>query len=712
MQSARYFTAVLVCFAMASCTSDGERESSKASVSPIQDWPAYGGSRADRFSPLTQLTPKNVAELVEAWRFDAGIGGLQTSPLVVDRTLYGYTTTQAVFALDASTGRSLWTSNLGTEGHQPARGLSYWRDGAHERLFAGVAHELWALDPRTGTPIRDFGDNGKIDLRRGLNAEDASNVTYLTSPGVIYRDLIIVGFRTSETRPGAPGAMRAYDVRTGAMRWIFHLIPRPGEYGYDTWPADAWKTAGGANAWAGLVVDEANGIAFVPTGSAVDDFYGADRTGDNLFANSLVALDARTGKRLWHFQGVHHDIWDRDFPSPPVLLTVERDGRRIDAVAQTSKQGYVFVFERRTGRPLFPIEERAVPISDTPGERSAPTQPVPLAPAPFARQRLTADLLTTRTPQAHAAALEAFSKFHNEGPFTPLKAGVPTVVFPGFDGGAEWGGPAVDPQRGILYVNSNDIAWTGGLRKTDEALVAGAGVYQSHCAVCHGIDRKGSPPEFPSLIGIGARMSGQEILAVLYQGRGRMPPFPSISTDAATMLVGYLIDKGPSKGDKEELGNSQPSPSARYRFTGYKKFLDADGYPAVAPPWGTLSAIDLNDGHYLWKIPLGEYPTLAAQGLRDTGSENYGGPIVTAGGVLFIGATINDRKFRAFDAATGARLWETTLPFAGNATPVTYMIDGRQYVVIAASGARDRAGPQGSAYVAFALPLHSEKLHD
>jgi quinoprotein glucose dehydrogenase len=698
------FVAGLVALALAGCSDDVGREAARGQMSADQDWPVYGGVNADRFSPLTQLTPENVAGLSEVWRFDAGSGGLQTSPLVVGQVLYGYTVTQAVFALDASTGRSLWTFNSGAEGRQPARGLTYWREASEQRLFAGVMHELWALDPRTGAPIRSFGDNGKIDLRRGLNDQDATNVAYLTSPGVIYRDLIIVGFRTAETAPAAPGAVRAYDVRTGEMRWIFRMIPRPGEAGHDTWPADAWKAAGGANAWAGAVVDPKNGIVFVPTGSAVNDFYGADRIGDNLFANSLVALDASTGKRLWHFQGVHHDIWDRDFPSPPVLLTVEREGRRIEAVAQTSKQGYVFVFERRTGKPLFPIEERAVPAGDTPGERTAPTQPFPLAPAPFARQQLTQDMLTQRTPQANAAAREAFAKFHNEGPFTPLKAGQQTVVFPGFDGGAEWGGPAVDPRRGVLYVNANDIAWTGGLIKADTALAASADFYQSQCAVCHGVDRKGSPPEFPSLVGIGSRMNAQEILTIVYQGRERMPAFPNISGDAAAALADYLNHEGKPDGDKQEIVSSSSRATPPYRFTGYKKFLDADGYPAVAPPWGTLSAIDLNDGHYLWKVPLGEYPALVAQGARETGSENYGGPIVTAGGVLFIGATIYDRKFRAFDAASGVRLWETTLPFAGNATPVTYMIDGRQYVVIATSGARDRAGPQGSAYVAFALP--------
>lgn len=702
----RLLTGCVVALALVSCSGESVRTGKDASsTSMAEDWAAYGGPQGNRFSPLTQLTPANVAGLSEIWRFDTGVGGLQTSPLIVGRTLYGFTPTQNVFALDAGTGSVVWTFDPGPDGLQPARGLSYWRDGSDHRLFAGVMHELWALDPRTGKPIRGFGEDGKIDLRKGLNDQHEANVTYLTSPGVIYRDLIIVGFRTAETKPAAPGAVRAYDVRTGQMKWIFHFIPRPGQPGHETWPEEAWKSAGGANAWAGLVVDEDSGIVFIPTGSAVDDFYGADRIGDNLYANSLVALDAATGQRLWHFQGVHHDIWDRDFPSPPVLLTVERDGRRIDAVAQTSKQGFVFVFERRTGRPLFPIEERPVPASDTPGERTSPTQPFPVAPEPFARQRLTADILTKRSPEAHAAALEAFKKFHDEGPFTPLEVDRPTVVFPGFDGGAEWGGPAADPQRGIIYINSNDIAWTGSLVLAARTRITGAQFYQTQCAVCHGFDRKGSPPDLPSLIGIGARMSAEEILAVVRAGRGRMPAFPYVTGDSAAALTEYLTAEGSARSDKREVESPSGAVSAAsYLFTGYKKFLDPDGYPAVAPPWGTLNAIDLNDGRYLWKIPLGEYPALVARGMRDTGSENYGGPIVTAGGVLFIGATIYDRKFRAFEAATGRLLWESTLPFAGNATPVTYMVGSRQFVAIAASGARDRNGPQGSAYIAFALP--------
>jgi quinoprotein glucose dehydrogenase len=672
-----------------------------------QDWPIYGGSTAgDRFSQLTQINRSNVARLQEVWRIPAGArGGLETTPLVVGRTLYAYTTGQQVFAADAATGKMLWTFDAGIAAPQPARGLTWWSDGREQRLFAGIMHRLYALDPATGKPIPSFGENGSVDLRKELGGDYARNVTYMTSPGVIYKDLIIVGFRTSEVRPAPPGWIRAYDVHTGKLRWAFHTIPAPGEPGAETWPKEALSTAGAANNWAGMIVDAKRGIVFAPTGSAVNDMYGADRKGDNLYADTLLALDAATGRRLWHFQGVHHDLWDRDFPSPPVLLTVKRDGRRIDAVAQATKQGFVFVFERATGRPLFPIVEKPVPASDVPGEAASPTQPAPLAPAPFARQRLTEDLLTTRTEAAHAWAVDAYRKLRNEGPFTPLAAGRQTILFPGFDGGAEWGGQAVDPRKGIFYVNANDVAATVGLvAHGGAARGPGQEAYMSQCASCHGADRAGSPPQFPSLVGLDQRLSAAQVAARIHDGGGRMPGFPDLKGTTLDALIDYVRtgrEDPPDAG--REVAPAKPA-DASYYFTGFHKFQDPEGYPAVKPPWGTLNAIDLNTGKYLWSRPLGEYPTLAAQGQKDTGSENYGGPIVTAGGVLIIGATVFDNKIRAFDADTGRQLWEAALPFAGNATPVTYMVDGRQYVVIAASGGKNRKGPQGAAYVAFALP--------
>jgi quinoprotein glucose dehydrogenase len=447
-----------------------------------------------------------------------------------------------------------------------------------------------------------------------------------------------------------------------------------------------------------MALDEARGTVYVPTGSAAADFYGANRIGDNLYANSLLALDAATGKRIWHFQLVRHDILDRDPPSPPNLVTVRHGGRTIQAVAQTTKQGYVFLFDRASGKPLFPIEYRKFPPSDVPGEVAADTQPIPTRPAPFSRQLLTRDMLTTRTPEAHKWALEEFAKLRSEGPFAPLRIGQSTVVFPGYDGGAEWGGQAFDPESGLYYVNANDLAWTGALAP-DDAGQSGKALYLRDCASCHRDDRQGTPPQIPSLVGIGDRKPRAEILAVIQKGAGRMPAFSGLQRSAIDAIVEYLVT-----GEDTPTAAPVITPIyEKYRFTGYHKFLDPEGYPAVAPPWGTLNAINLNTGEYAWKIPFGEYPELAERGLKDTGTENYGGPVVTAGGLLFIGATNHDRKFRAFDKATGALLWETTLPFSGNATPATYESGGRQFVVIAASGGKSR-GPRGGVYVAFALP--------
>ena len=549
-----------------------------------------------------------------------------------------------------------------------------------------------------------------------------------------------------------------------------------------------------------MALDAERGVLYAPTGSAVFDFYGADRLGNNLYANTLLALDANTGKGLWHFQGVHHDIWDRDFPSEPALFTLKRDGKTIDALAQTTKQGYLYLFDRVTGSPLFPIHELPYPASTVPGEVTSPTQPRPDAPEPFARQRLTEDMLTTRTPEAHAWAVKQFRAFTSDGQFIPLAVDKQTVVFPGFDGGAEWGGPAIDPATNVLYVNATEMAWTGGLVPAAHGGSPGEQVYQDQCAMCHGPDRAGAPPAFPSLVNVLSRLSVQQVTDNVKKGKGRMPSYPNIDAARLNALIEYLrgdsrvarsdapkelpsvpvqamssqeaADKAGSAvyqghcaichGDRMEgiapsfpmligIGSrmskaqtidivqdgknlmpaspdvkgadleallrflgvaDQPKPSApsgeydqeKYTFTGYRKFLDPDGYPAIAPPWGTLNAIDLKTGKYLWKIPLGEYPDLAEKGLKNTGTENYGGPIVTAGGVVFIGATVYDRKFRAFDSRDGKLLWESELPFSGVATPATYMIGGQQYVVIAASSARDPKSPQGGAYVAFALP--------
>jgi quinoprotein glucose dehydrogenase len=714
-------------------------------ASAQQNWPSYGGSpENNHYSPLAQINRSNVRQLAVAWTFDTQEeGGLQTTPIIVGVVLYGITPAQKIFALDAATGKLLWKFDSGIRGTQPDRGLAYWSsrvdgnpsdaDGQSAkqkksdqknfdlnkrsrikrgptisqtndaRILVGVMNFLYALDAMTGKPIVSFGNHGRIDLRENLGREPASaNSISLTSPGVVYKDLIIVGGRNPETLPAPPGDVRAYDVRTGKLRWSFHTIPHPGEFGYDTWPKDAWKISGAANNWAGFALDAKRGIVYVPTGSAAFDFYGGDRLGDDLFANCMIALKADTGERIWHFQEVRHDIWDRDFPASPALLTVKRDGKDVEAVAQTTKQGFVYLFDRANGNPLFPIEYRKYPSSTVPGEKSAPEQPLPTLPAPFARQRLTEDMLTTRTPEAHQWALDNFRTFRSEGQFVPLSIGKDTVVFPGFDGGAEWGGPAVDTETGIIYINANDIAWTGAL--TENANDNGAKeIYMSQCAVCHGEKMAGSPPAFPSLVGVEARLTAAQITATIKNGKGRMPDFPNLTDDQTSALVSYI-----TSGTNKELASSASSQVAMpYRFTGYKRFLDSEGYPAVAPPWGTLNAINLNTGEYVWKIPLGEYAELAAKGQKNTGTENYGGPIVTAGGLVFIGATNFDKKFRSFDKATGELLWEASLPFAGNATPATYEVNGRQFVVIAAGGGKDPKSGSGGVYVAFALPKDS-----
>jgi quinoprotein glucose dehydrogenase len=712
--------AALACERTAEAPSAAFLAARAKAASAEREWRVYHGDAGGRqWSPLSAVSRATVARLAPAWEYAAGgtapgvATQIQCNPLVVAGVLYGISADLAAFALDAATGAQLWRFHPGDAVSgtlAPARGLVHWSDGAVDlRIFFGRGHRLFALDARTGRPVPGFGDGGAVDLRDGLAEERPKDFVVATTPGAIYRDLLIVGHRVSEIANAAPGHVRAYDVRTGALRWIFHTIPRPGEPGYETWPPDAWQRVGGANSWAGITVDAARGLAFVPTGSATFDFYGGDRAGDNLYANTLLALDAATGKLRWHHQLVRHDVWDRDLPAPPDLVTIERGGKRIDAVAQITKSGHVFLFERETGVPLHPIEEVPVPGPALPGEVLAKTQPVPVRPPPFARQTLGEADLTTRTPAAHAAVLAQLRRARPAVPWQPPSL-EGTVIFPGMDGGGEWGGAAFDPETGLLYVNANDVPyWLEMIETPDVSGASGIGraTYVTACAMCHGLDGAGDGAGVPSLAGLYDRLGPLEVWRIVREGRGRMPGMggmlPAIALPPLLWYLRAPVDAAhtppdaPADEREKKLGMF-----LRYMNVGWQKLLDPEGHPAVKPPWGTLSAIDLAAGELVWQVPLGEIPELAAQGLGGTGAENYGGPVVTSGGLVFIAAAL-DAKLRAFDKRTGALLFEAPLPAAGFATPAVYEAGGRQLVVIAAGGGK-LGRPSGDRYVAFALP--------
>ena len=672
------------------------------------DWPDYGGNQArTRYSPLTEITPANVSSLTVAWTYDTGDAfkgsEMQCQPVVAHGVLYATSPTLRVFALDAATGAVKWSFNPlqgeTTPTRTRIRGLMYWERGDQQRIYFGARNWFYALDATTGKPVATFGRQGRIDLREGFRGRDPRTISIgVNTPGVFYGDLLILGSVVPEGLPSAPGDIRAFDVNTGGEKWAFHTIPHPGEFGYDTWPKDAWKYSGGANAWSGVSLDEKRGLVYAATGSTSYDFYGANRHGDNLFANAIICLRAATGERVWHFQALKHDLWDRDFPASPTLVTITRDGRPRDVVAQIGKNGRTYVLDRETGEPIFPMETVTPPASDVDGEQAAATQVLPTLPPPFTRQQFTEDLITKRTPAAEQTVREEWLKLRKRGEYDPPSV-QGTILFPGMDGGGEWGGVAFDPNSGLMYVNANEMAWRVKLaerKMPDGKPTNGKALYLQYCAACHRSDLKGNPPEFPSLAGIGARRNVDEISAKVREGGGRMPAYGEMHSAIRRAIVRYVLD-----GTSMTVRSDKPSPfDLKYSLDGEARFNDPDGFPAITPPWGTLTAIDLGKGAIAWQVPLGEMP---GSGLTNSGSENYGGPVVTASGLVFIGATVYDNKFHAFDARTGRLLWQTTLPAAGNATPAVYEVDGREYVVIGAGGGKWGA-PSGGTYVAFALP--------
>ena len=671
-----------------------------------KDWSAAGGNEGQtKYSMLKQINKHTVGKLREAWTYRSGnpAGNVQLNPLIVAGVVYLTTPAQELIAVNGTNGKELWRFNPARKGEKFGginRGLAFWSSGKDSCILYTSGTYLNAVNVRTGTSFTSFGDGGRVNLGEGL-IKPADKMG-ISSPGapVVFGDLVIAGVMTWSS----PAHVSAYSVRTGKRVWLFNTIPQPGEHGYETWgDPDFWKNGAGVNVWGGLAVDTRHQMVFFSTGQPKDDFYRPKNKGEQLYGNCVVALDATTGKRKWHYQYIHHDLWDLDLPCAPILTELTVKGRKVPGLAQLTKTGNVLLFNRLTGELLSEVEERTVPESPLYGENAFPTQPYVKWPEPFSKQVVTAEDLTNISPEAHADALKKFRSADAGWFIPPSEKG---VIYYGIHGGAEWGGGSYDPVGNVLYVNANELAWHITMRDLNQTTGqpgtkeehGGRNFYLSRgCVSCHGSNREGNGG-IPALRNLNKKYKQQDIVQLIKKGKGAMPAFAQIPEDEVQLLAAYLLDR-PAEGADMATGRKDPL----YRSIAYTKFLDNRGYPATAPPWGTMNAIDLTTGTILWKVPLGEHPELTREGVPLTGTENFGGSIVTAGGLVFVAAT-RDQKFRAFDKDTGKVLWEARLPFGGYAIPSTYMSGGKQYVIIPAAGGGKLGTPTGDAYVCYALP--------